>query len=77
MYCILNFYAICFLKFIVHTMNYEMVKSEMVKLAGERRLMWLWIGCYRLVQLVAGALLIERKKANMLRSREKESVAYH
>jgi hypothetical protein len=30
MYHTLNFYAICFLKFIIHTRNSKMVKSEMV-----------------------------------------------
>jgi hypothetical protein len=34
MYCIFNFYVICFLKFIVHTTNSKMVKSRMVKLSG-------------------------------------------
>jgi hypothetical protein len=37
MYHILNFYAICFLKFIVHTTNYEMVKSEMVMLTVRKK----------------------------------------
>jgi hypothetical protein len=32
MYCTFIFYVICFLKFIIHTANFEMVKSEIVKL---------------------------------------------
>jgi hypothetical protein len=32
MYCIFSFNVICFLKFIVHKINYEIIKSEIVKL---------------------------------------------
>jgi hypothetical protein len=37
MYCIFNFYAICFLKFILYIMNYEIVKFEMVKLTRKEQ----------------------------------------
>jgi hypothetical protein len=37
MYSILNFYAICFLKSILYAMNYEMIKSGMVKLTEKEK----------------------------------------
>jgi hypothetical protein len=32
MYCILHFYAIYFLKFVIHKINSKIIKSEIVKL---------------------------------------------
>jgi hypothetical protein len=37
MYCTFIFYVICFLKFIIHTTNFEMVKSEIVKLTSREK----------------------------------------
>jgi hypothetical protein len=37
LYYVLYFYAIYFLKFIVHKTNSEMVKCEMVKLTGREK----------------------------------------
>jgi hypothetical protein len=37
MYCILHFYAICFLKFIVHKRISEMIKFGMMKLTGREK----------------------------------------
>jgi hypothetical protein len=37
-YYVLYFYATCFLKFIVHETNYEIVESAMVKLTGREKI---------------------------------------
>jgi hypothetical protein len=37
MYCNFNYYIIRFLKFVVHKMNYEMVKSKIVVLTGREK----------------------------------------
>jgi hypothetical protein len=38
MYCILNIYAVYFLKFIVYAMNFEIFKSGMVKLIEREKI---------------------------------------
>jgi hypothetical protein len=50
-------------------MSSEMVKYEIVLCCrlGERRLtwlmlMWMWVGCCRLVQAAVGALVVERER---------------
>jgi hypothetical protein len=69
MYYIFSCNPIYVLKFIVHKINSEIVKFGMVVLTGERRLTWLilmrlWAGCFRLVQAIVGALVVEREREN-------------
>jgi Tfp pilus assembly protein PilZ len=61
----LKFLYNCFLKFIVYKMNFEMVKSVMVVLTGREKTDVsdadvVWAECCRLVQTVAGVLVVER-----------------
>jgi hypothetical protein len=65
-----NFLCICFIKFVVHEINSEMIKSIMVLLTGREKSDIADAGItvrYMLMQTAGGALVIEReKKANVV-----------
>jgi hypothetical protein len=60
-----NFLRICFIKFIVHKMNYEMIKSIMILLTGREKSDMTDAGItvsYRLIQTTGEGLIVERER---------------
>jgi hypothetical protein len=60
-----NFLRICFIKFIVHKMNYEMIKSIMILLTGREKSDMADAGItvsYRLIQTTGEGLIVERER---------------
>jgi hypothetical protein len=62
-----NFLCICFIKFVAHEINSEMIKSIMVLLTEREKSDMADASitvCYMLMQTAGGALVIEREKKN-------------